>query len=261
VRVRAVLTIAVLALALAPAATAARSSGGIVQVHDLGTGAAETWVLLPSAPPRCIVTFVHAAGDITLDRYLPWLNYLALDKKCAVIFPRYQATAVDPTVAAKLRSVRASIATGLALVRGSTYGLSARPVAADVPLVVAGVGSGAVLAVDVAADAQGWGLPVPVAVDGVFPTVGTSADLPKTSLSAATRVLVEVGDRDTAGGRPGGHFLWTWVSAHASGKKRFIVVHSTKALTADSNAPLETSAAAELTFWPKLDAMIDSAGG
>jgi hypothetical protein len=258
VRVRAVLTIAALALVLAPAATSARSSGGIVSVRDLGTGAAEVWVLLPDRPPTCVVTFLHAAGDGTPDNYLPWMNYLALDKKCAVIFPRYEAAAGSP-LAAQLRGLRAGIKTGLALVHGSVYGLNKSPASDHLPMVVAGFGYGAILALHDVVDAKGWGLPVPAAVDGVFPVVGTAAELPKASLPSTTRVLVEVGDRDTAGGRAGGRFVFGYLAAHAAGKKRLIVVKSTAGLTADGKAPFESSPAAEETFWPRLDGLINTA--
>jgi hypothetical protein len=258
VPVRAVLTIAALALVLVPAATAGRSSGGIVSVRDLGTGAAEVWVLLPDRPPTCVVTFVHAAGDATPDNYLPWMNYLALDKKCAVIFPRYEATA-GSSLASQLRGLRAGIKTGLTLVHGSSYGLNKSPASEQLPMVVAGFGYGATLALHDAADAGGWGLPIPAAVDGVFPVAGTAADLPKGSLPSTTRVLVEVGDRDTAGGRAGGRFVFGYLAAHAAGKKRLIVVHSSARLTADGKAPFESTPAAEETFWPRLDGLINTA--
>jgi hypothetical protein len=254
------MTIAALALVCATTAAAGRSSGGIVSVRDLGTGAAEVWVLLPDRPPRCVVTFVHAVGDVTPDKYLPWMNYLALDKKCAVIFPRYQATAAGSSLSGQLRGLRAGVAAGLALVHGSAYGLGEKPAADQLPMVVAGFGYGAILALHDAADAKGWGLPVPAAIDGVFPVIGSAADLPKESLPATTRVLVEVGDRDSAGGRAGGRFVFGYLAAHAAGTKRLIVVHSTKALTADSAAPLGSTPAAEETFWPRLDGLIDRSG-
>ena len=255
---RAVLTIVALALVLVPAATAGRSSGGIVSVRDLGSGAAEVWVLLPDRPPTCVVTFLHAAGDATPDNYLPWMNYLALDKKCAVIFPRYEATAGAP-LASQLRGLGAGVKTGLALVHGSSYGLNKSAASEQLPMVVAGFGYGAILALHDAAEAKSLGLPVPAAVDAVFPVAGTAADLPKGSLPATTRVLIEVGDRDTAGGRAGGRFVSSYLAAHAAGKKRLIVVHSTKALTADSKAPFGSTAAAEETFWPRLDSLINTA--
>src|SRR5258705_84017 len=70
-----------------------RGSSGIVGVTNIGSGARETWIFLPSEPPSCLVVFLHAAGASTPSRYLAWLDYLALGMECAVIFPRYHLSA------------------------------------------------------------------------------------------------------------------------------------------------------------------------
>jgi hypothetical protein len=252
--------IAVVALAAAPAATAGSSSGGLIRVSDLGTGAAEVWVLLPAAPPPCVITFIHAEGDLSPGRYLTWLNHLALDKHCAVIFPRYQAAAGSAT-AADLRQLRSVVATGIANVRKATFGLYDAHAPAHMPMIAAGVGSGATLALDYAAYAKAWGLPVPVAVDSMFPVAGASTDVPSKPLAPSTDVLVQVGDRDRAGGKAAGQLLWKYLASHAAAEKRYVVVRSTGGLAAVAGAPVKTTPQAETTFWTPLDKFIDAATG
>jgi len=260
-RGRLAIVAAVLALALAPAA-AARTSSAALRIVDLGKGAAEAWVILPEAPPHCIVAFVHAAGDPTPAKYLPWLDYLVLGKSCAVVFPRYQAAASGPAPAADLRGLRQGMAAGFAFVRKTTFGVGGARAAASLPVVAAGVAYGGTLALSYAADAHSWGLPVPAAVDSVFPVAGaTTPGVPSGRLAASTRVLIQVGDQDRVGGKASADHLWSYLASHPAGNKHLQVVHSTGALQAVQGAPLKTTSAAENTFWPPLDALIDTATG
>src|SRR5262249_58931797 len=90
--------LAVLTTVLAVSATqaASRDASEIVSVHDIGGGAKEIWAFLPSEdPPTCLLVFLHGA-DPTPARILGWLDHLALDMSCAVIFPRYQPAATSP---------------------------------------------------------------------------------------------------------------------------------------------------------------------
>ncbi|HEY5059022.1 MAG TPA: hypothetical protein VII51_08375 [Gaiellaceae bacterium] len=256
--VRAGLTIAALALALAPAALAAPSSA-IVSVKDLGTGSGEVWAVLPERPPQCIVVYVHSAGDLSPARYLGWLDYLAISKKCAVVFPRYQAAATGPAPAADLPALRKGLSVGLKYVETVAYGLGENHAAPNLPVIAAGVGYGGTLAFYYAAYAKAWGLPVPVSVDSMFPVAGARAGVPKTPLAPSTDVLIQVGDRDRAGGKPAGQTLWKYLASHAAAKKRYVVVHSTGSLAAVSGAPVKSTSGAENTFWPPLDRFIDSA--
>jgi hypothetical protein len=250
----------VLALLLAPGA-AARTSSAALRIVDLGKGAAEAWVILPEAPPSCIVAFVHAPGDTTPAKYLPWLDYLVLGKKCAVVFPRYQAAASGPAPAADLRGLRQGMGAGIAFVRKTTFGIGGARAAASLPVVAAGVGYGGTLALHYAADARGWGLPVPAAVDSVFPVAGATVGLPSGLVAPSTRVLIQVGDRDRVGGKTSADYLWSYLASHPAGNKHLQVVRSTGALQAVQGAPLKTTAAAENAFWPPLDALIDTATG
>lgn len=249
-----------LALLFAPAAAAGTSSAAL-RIVDLGQGAAEAWVILPEKPPACVVAFVHAPGDPTPAKYLPWLDYLVLGKECAVIFPRYQATSSGPALTTDLRGLRHGMAAGFAFVRKTEFGIGGARAAASLPVVAAGVAYGGTLALYYAADARGWGLPVPAAVDSVFPVAGAISGLPRSRLAPSTRVLIQVGDRDQVGGKQSANYLWSYLSSHPAGNKRLQVVRSTGGLQAVQRAPLQTTAAAENAFWPPLDALIDTATG
>ena len=61
------------------------------------------------------------------------------------------------------------MAAGFAFVRKTEFGIGGARAAASLPVVAAGVAYGGTLALYYAADARGWGLPVPAAVDSVFP--------------------------------------------------------------------------------------------
>ena len=232
-----------------------------MRVVDLGQGAGEAWVILPEKPPACIVAFVHAPGDTTPAKYLAWLDYLALGKGCAVVFPRYQATASGPAVAADLRGLRRGVTAGFALVHKTEFGIGGGHAAQDVPVIVAGVAYGGTLALYLAAEAHSWGLPVPAAVDSIFPVAGPASGVPQARLAPGTRVLIQFGDRDRVGGKASADYLWGYLASHPPGNKELQVVHSTGALPAVQGAPLKTTQAAESTFWPPLDTLIDAATG
>jgi pimeloyl-ACP methyl ester carboxylesterase len=258
VHVRAGLTMVALALVLAPAALAG-SSSAIVSIQDLGTGSGEVWAVLPEHPPECIVVYIHATGDLSPARYLGWLDYLAISKKCAVVFPRYQAGATGPTPAADLPALRKGLSVGLNYVRKTGYGLGARKATGSLPVIAAGVGYGGTLAFYYAAYAKAWGLPVPVSVDSMFPVAGANTGLPKSPLAPSTNVLIQVGDRDRVGGKAAGQVLWKYLASHSAAKKHYVVVHSSGALAAVSGAPVKATAGAETAFWPPLDNFIDTA--
>jgi hypothetical protein len=250
---RLMVVLAVLATVLAASATqaASRDASEIVQVDDIGSGAKEIWALLPSEdPPTCLLVFLHGA-DPTPARILGWLDHLALDMSCAVIFPRYQpsATATSPA----LGGLRAAISTGVQHVRRARYGFESRRSPSSLHTIVVGVGFGGSLAFSYAANAQRWGLPVPAAIDSIFPTTGRipggAATIPRT-----TRVLVQVGDKS----RVAAGELRTVLASHSPSRKRFQTIRSRPGLRATEEAPLQSTDAAVNTFWAPLDALIDA---
>src|SRR5262249_39636524 len=138
--------------------------------------------------------------DVDPAHYIPWLDYLVLGRDCAVIFPRYQQSA-GATPAAALLGLRAGISAGFAHLRRAQFGLEGNRAARTLPTVVAGVGHGGTLAFYYAANARRWGLPVPAAIDSVFPVRGRFPGVPLPQLSTGTRVLIQIGDRDPLTGR------------------------------------------------------------
>jgi hypothetical protein len=261
-RFRVTLAVAAVGVAsLAPHAVALPSSQSI-SVVDLGQGAAEAWIYLPEGAPECAVVFLHGAGDLTPGPYRAWLSYLAIGKRCAVIYPRYQASAAASALStASLRGLRAGVAASFTYLRKARFGLYRDPIPKRFPVVVAGFASGGVLALYAAANAKRWGVPVPVAVDSIFPVDGRIPGVPLTPLAAGTRVLIQAGDRDKAGGRAAAKSLWQSLASHPAGTKRLQVVQSTAGFAAVHNAPLQATTTAASIFWDPLDTFIDAATG
>ena len=150
---------------------------------------------------------------------------------------------------ADLARLRVGITTSLAYIR-RTPGNTGAPL----PTVAAGFGYGGTLALSYAAKARSWGVPVPAAVDSVFPIMGA---LPSALPEKNTWVLIEAGDRDGAGGRKSANALLQYLAPHA--RKRLVLVHSTPAFTANHAAPLQVSDESEAAFWQPLDALISGA--
>ena len=257
-------TLAVAALGVATCAPSAhpRPSGQIISEVDVGKGAGEASLYLPERAPPCAVVFLHGAGDLTPARYQAWLTYLAIGKHCAVIFPRYQPGAkTSPVSAPSLRGLRAGIAASFAYLRTARFGLYRDPIPKRLPVIVAGFADGGMLAIYYAANAKRWGLPVPVAVDSIFPVAGPITGHPLVPLAPKTRVLIQVGDKDQPGAQASEAYLRRYLASHPASRKRFQLVRSTGALNAVHTAPLQTTATATKVFWDPLDAFIDDATG
>jgi dienelactone hydrolase len=129
-----------------------------------------------------------------------------------------------------------------------------------VPFVAVGYSFGASLAFYYAANAATWKLPVPRAVQAVFPAgMITGAALPP--LDPSVRVLIQVGDADSEAGRGGADAFWNWLSPHPAAFKRYEVIHSSPRFAATHAAPKATSPAARRAFWAPLDRLIAQARG
>jgi acetyl esterase/lipase len=232
-----------LAAALVVAGPVPRTEG------PFGSGAQSVWIIRPAGEIRSIVVFGHgwkAAPPSSeapwVRQFGPWLAHL-LSRGSAIVFPRYQLGGEDPS-AAQVDAFRRGVALGLARLH------------ADVPIVAVGYSLGATLSVYYGADAARWGLPPPKAVDAIFPA-GLLAGAPLDRIGRDVSVLVQVGDEDTAAGRPGAAPIWSWLATHA--KRRYDLVRSHGAFLAVHSAPKETTAAAQRVFWAPLDALIATA--
>ena len=166
-----------------------------------------------------------------------------------MIFPRYQLGVGDIEGPGLVASFRSGLREGFARVgyRGQT-------------VVAVGYSIGASLVFSYAANARAWKLPVPSAVDAVFPA-GMIPGSPLPSLSAAVRVLIQVGDQDTEAGTGGANAFWAWLRGHPASRKSYQTVVSRPGLVATHAAPKETSAAARNAFWRPLDELINRRAG
>jgi hypothetical protein len=247
---------AVLALTTQPAA--GRDSSEIVQVTSIGSGARETWTVLPNEPPTCLVIFLHAAGAPIPAHYIGWLDYLATGMSCAVVFPRYQLS--TSTTPATLDDLRAGVSAGVVHVRRARFGFERLSADAALRTVVVGVGLGGSLAFYYAANAKRWGLPVPAAIDSIFPAPGQIPGLPLAGIRRDTKVLVQVsGDRRPAEQRAAAD-LRGYLAPHPTSHKRVQTVRSAPGLKATEAATLRITEAAVAAFWSPLDALIDGTG-
>ena len=223
------------------------------RIETVGAGASAAWVLHPIGPPRVVVIFAHGwktspspVGAAWVEQFRPWLDHL-LGRHAAIVFPRYQTGGGTATASSLLANF-------LAGVRDALTSLG-RP---SLPVVAIGYSYGASLVMAYAGDAGQEGLPVPAAVDAIFP----AAPLPGESAArvpAATRVLLQIGDADTEAGRGGADVFWQQLAGHPAASKRFAVVRSGPRLRAVHAAPKLATEAARADFWAPLDNLIATA--
>lgn len=248
--------LAVVALALAIASTqpARGPSTAPPRVEGpFGSGAGQVWVIRPPGRVRSVVVFAHgwktappSPARSWVGQFLPWLDHLVA-RGSAVVFPRYQLGIGDVAGPPRAAAYRQGVRLGLEHVD-----------APRVPVVVAGYSYGASLAFAYAADARRWGLPVPRAVDCVFPA-GPAAGVPLARIPDGVRVLLQVGDRDGEAGRGGADALWRLLAGHPASRKRFEIVRSGPGLVADHAAPKLATPQARTAFWAPLDALVAAA--
>jgi dienelactone hydrolase len=232
--------------------TGARRSGDRIE-GPYGRSDREVWVVRPDRPVRSVVVFGHgwkltppSPAHSWVGQFRPWLDHLAAGGS-AVIFPRYQLGAGDAQDATRMLDFEAGVRAG--------YALLGRP---RVPVVAVGYSFGASLAFYYSANAASWRLPLPSAVQAVFPG-GMIPGAPLPRLNRSVRVLIQVGDADIEAGSAGADAFWSWLATHPSSHKRYQVVRSSPPLAATHAAPKSLSPAAQGTFWAPLDRLIAQA--
>jgi poly(3-hydroxybutyrate) depolymerase len=240
--------ICVLAAAAVAAAVLASTAGAAHVEGPFGHGDEEVWLVLPLGTARSIVVVAHGwkssppKYDSWVRQFGPWMTHLTTHGN-AVIFPRYQlGHRNDVPGRGRAAAFRTGVAVGL-----KRLGLQ------GLPVVVAGYSFGGSLAMSYAADAVQWGLPRPKAVDSIFPA-GPIRHVPFTHVAGSTRVLLEVGDRDTVAGTYGAKAFWHLLRGHS--RKQYEVVHSHGRFVATHPAPKLYSKAARAAFWAPLDRLI-----
>ncbi len=239
------------AVAVIVCSSSAASAAPPVRVDGpFGRAAAQVWIVPAVGRLRSIVVFGHgwklappASPLAWVNQFRPWLAHLASGGN-AVVFPRYQFGANDSVGPARVLAYRRGLSTAFARL--------SRP---HVPVVVAGYSYGGSLAFSYAANARGWGLPRPRAVDSIFPAGAIpGSSLPR--LAPGIRILIQVGDRDTQAGAAGASAFWKWLRSYPRDRKRYEIVSSRAGLVATHSAPKQSGAAARRAFWRPLDALI-----
>ncbi len=258
--------LAVVAAGLALVATlasgaAAAPSSAIVRSVDVGNGAAESWMFLPEHAPECIVIVLHDRGDITPVKYDGLLAYLGIARSAprssrGIRRPRLRRPLRLPYADCTRRWARHSRTSA-----ATESGIGGADAVNALPVTIAGFGYGGTLAFSAAGNAKAWGLPVPGAVDSIFPSGGAASGLPFGPLDTRTHVLIQVGDQDHTDNNATGRYLWKALASHPAAHKRYQLVKSHGALRAVHSAPFQTTAASETAFWLPLDTLIDAAAG
>lgn len=235
--------------------THATHASAIVRLVDLGNGANEEWIFVPGEPPVCELVFLHDEGDLSPAAYSPWLSHVAVGDHCVVVYPRYEGRAGAST-ASDLRAIRVALAEAHSFLKTSTFGTQGERAAADLPFVAGGFGTGATLAIMLAADGARFGAPRAVALDVVFPVTTRTMPLPSRRLQTSVRVLMQLGDRDRVAGKASARAVRQYLSTQPASHRQIVVVRSGGAFAAVHEAPLGQSAAAQLTFWQPLDVLL-----
>ncbi|MGZ4358622.1 MAG: hypothetical protein ACXVZW_02450 [Gaiellaceae bacterium] len=231
----------------APAHAAGRVEG------PFGRGAAQVWLVLPPGRVRGVVVFVHgwksrppASADEWVSQFRPWLTHLT-DEGQAVVFPRYEPGHGYVTSPSLVESLRRGLVAGFR-----------RLGELDVPVVACGYSFGGSLVFYLAANAARWGLPVPRAIDSVFPAA-TIRGAALRRIPADVHVLLEVGDRDHVAGSYGADLFWRLLGRWRHERRTYRRVLSGAGLSAVHSAPKLSSEAARRAFWLPLDGLIASA--
>lgn len=207
------------------------------------------WVLAAHGTARDVVVFAHGwevkrpVANSWVRQFGPWLRHLASGGS-AVIFPRYQYGSNDVPGPARALAFRRGVRLGL-----RKLGVS------GLPVVVVGYSFGGSLAMAYAADFARWGLPLPAAVDSIFPA-GPIRGVPFDHVAGRERLRFQVGDRDQIAGASGAKAFWHRLRGHR--RKAYAVVHSHGRFVADHAAPKLSSLAARHAFWAPLDRLIAS---
>jgi pimeloyl-ACP methyl ester carboxylesterase len=227
----------------------AQTEQGIARPYGHGTSA--VWVLTPKAgKPRSIVVFIHGwTATSPFDWHQAWLDHL-LGHGSAVVFPVYQVTGDWGEVVTSRLELRAGLRTAFRVLGDP-----------DLPVVVAGYSVGGALAFYYAADARGWGIPMPRAVYSIFPLDPFQMDPGLLHLGRPphVRTLILVADKDTTVGSLGADAFWKWLRPVPRALKTYRLLHSDpKGEFFDHESPHLATFNPEMrkVFWDPLDRLV-----
>jgi pimeloyl-ACP methyl ester carboxylesterase len=213
-----------------------------------GSGPDEVWFYPAKGKPRSLVVFLHGYGGPTEEtpaNHLAWLRHLAAEGS-DVIYPRYEiGGGPDP-----YPHLDAGIDAAMSRLGDP-----------KLPEILIGYSRGARIAVDYAAVQASRGQEAK-AVLAVFPGLNSPNEKlgPLEELDAKTKIVIMVGDRDTAVGGVGGRAILVRLSRADFPAERIQVVpvRSKNGFSATHLSVLQTGAGARDAFWKPADALIDS---
>ena len=218
-------------------------------IGPIGKGAAGVWIYTPKGKPKDLVVYFHGQGgpqEATPVNHLAWINHL-VRRGSLVIYPRYEmAYEVDP-----MKYVVQAMLTA-----------RNRVDVKSLPVLSLGYSRGGAIAVEYAAVADRFSLPVPDEVLSVFPAPEGNQQnkIDLTTIPHSTKLRIMVGKQDQivdgtgaryllrrleAGGYPGENISLAFVGSHGS-------------FVADHFAPLQTTPAAQAAFWSPTDRLLDA---
>jgi pimeloyl-ACP methyl ester carboxylesterase len=211
-----------------------------------GAGAMQVWVTHAHGEPKAVVAILHGLSPTPqrLD-FKRWQLHLAREGY-DVIYPRYEDVSGEPRA-------RDGVVGG---VRDGLKRLG-HPAA---PLVLVGHSRGGRLAVEAAAYLK------PREVIAIYPgTINASFEPPTdfTRIPASTIIWLVVGDRDEGVGSAGAVELFERLRTFGIPSVQIhpLVIHSTKAFTADHMSIYRTDPAAQKAVWARVDRLIRQAVG
>jgi hypothetical protein len=203
-------------------------------------GSNGVWVFSPAGKPKAVVIFFHGQGGPTETlpvNHLAWINDL-LNHGAIVVYPRYELSFVRAAMPHVIAGVKK------AQEKADLTGL---------PVLSLGYSRGGGLAVEYAAVASRYGLPVPDAVLSVFPAqLGDwSRLIDLKPIGHDTKIVFLVGDADTEVGGSGVRYYLVRLARGNFPPDRVQIrrVRSTGSFVADHAAPMGTTAAAQHAFW------------
>jgi hypothetical protein len=217
----------------------------------IGAGAKGVWVFQPAGKPKNVVVFFHGQGgarEATPVNHRPWIDHL-VQRGSIVIYPRYELTYEPDPIPFVVAGVKA------AMLHVDTKGL---------PVLAIGYSRGGGLVVEYGAFAKKNGLPVPNAIQAVFPA-GQGDErriIPLKGIDPKTAILLQIGEDDTVVAGGGARFLLSRLkqAGFPGNRIQLDVVRSQQGLISNHFAPLQTTPAAKAEFWGVADRMLTDLG-
>lgn len=210
------------------------------------SGANGVWIFQPAGKPKRVVIYFHGQGgptEATPANHRPWIDHL-VSRGAVVIYPRYELNysprVLVPAVSGVHRAVEQLHLAGL-------------------PVLSLGYSRGAALAVEYAAVARDYHVPIPNAIESVNPVpIGEQTQTVNlVPIRPSTVLGVIVSDRDPHASDGARLLLYRLRNAgFPGGRIELNVARSHGTFIADHLAPLRADPAARAAYWAPTDALI-----